>query len=149
MVVTVCSCNHLKDPLERNQDQIFLKGEKLVSDNFSGTAWFSPLIRADTVNTNGVGVVTFEPGARTNWHMHPAGQIILVTDGTGYYQEKGTSKRILRKGDAVKCPANVIHWHGASPNDSFIQVAITGRQNGPTVWGIPVTDKEYLSGQSD
>lgn len=90
-----------------------------------------------------VGNVSFEPNARTNWHLHPGGQILLVLDGTGYYQEKGSLKRVLRKGDVVKCPPNVPHWHGAVPNDSFIQLAITASQNGPTIWLQPVTDLEY------
>lgn len=66
-------------------------------------------------------------------------------DGTGYYQEKGSSKRLLRKGDVVKCPPNVPHWHGASRDQKFIQVAITNTQNGSTVWLQRVTDEEYRS----
>lgn len=78
--------------------------------------------------------------------MHPSGQIILATGGVGYYQEKGSPKRILRKGDVVKCPANTPHWHGASADKEFIQIAITGREKGPTQWLEPVTDQEYLAG---
>lgn len=103
------------------------------------------LMDADSLNSTSVGNVTFEPGARSNWHLHPQGQILLVTNGVGYYQEKGQSKKILRKGDVIKCPPNVPHWHGASPDSEFIQVAITGRENGPTVWLGPVTDEEYNS----
>ncbi|MDF9796230.1 quercetin dioxygenase-like cupin family protein [Catalinimonas alkaloidigena] len=62
----------------------------------------------------------------------------------GYYQEKGSPKRTLEKGDVVKCPPNVPHWHGASADQVFIQIAITGRQNGPTEWLEVVTDEEYL-----
>jgi quercetin dioxygenase-like cupin family protein len=90
-----------------------------------------------------VGNVTFEPGSRSKWHSHPAGQILLAIDGVGYYQEEGQPKKILRKGDAVKCPPNIPHWHGASPDQMFIQVAITSSQNGGTVWMQPVTDEEY------
>src|SRR3546814_16792331 len=103
------------------------------------------LMDADSLNSNSVGNVTFEPGARSNWHLHPAGQILLVTDGVGYYQEKGQPKKILRKGDAIKCPPNTPHWHGASADTAFVQVAITGRENGPNVWLEAVTDEEYHS----
>lgn len=124
--------------------QIFSKGVSIESDHFRGDAWLDVLVMADSVNRNAVGSVTFEPGARTNWHLHPNGQIILSLDGEGYYQEKGSPKRILRKGDVVKCPANVPHWHGASAETMFIQVAITSRVDGPTEWLEPVEDDEYL-----
>lgn len=124
-------------------DTIFPKGIKIGNDNFRGTAWVSFLVRSDSLNQTSVGNVTFEPGARTHWHSHPAGQILLVTGGVGYYQEKGSPKKILRKGDVVKCLPNVPHWHGASPDNKFIQIAITGRENGPTEWLEPVTDAEY------
>ena len=123
--------------------EIFPTGEKIKNDNFTGNAWLQPLIAADNDNQNAVGNVTFEPGARSNWHIHPAGQILLVVDGVGYYQEKGQPKKILRKGDAVKCPPNVAHWHGASADQSFTQLAITGREKGETVWLAAVTDEEY------
>jgi quercetin dioxygenase-like cupin family protein len=66
-------------------------------------------------------------------------------EGEGYYQEKGSEKKILYKGDVVKCPANTPHWHGASPDKEFIQVAITSRVDGPTEWLEAVTDEEYMN----
>ncbi|MCX2740118.1 cupin domain-containing protein [Pontibacter anaerobius] len=129
--------------LETQGKTIFPKGEKIENNNFKGNAFLTMLVQADSINQNSVGSVTFEPGARTNWHSHPNGQIILVLDGEGYYQEKGQQKVILRKGDVVKCPADLPHWHGASAGSEFIQIAITGREKGPTVWLEPVTDEEY------
>ncbi|MGN6435291.1 MAG: (R)-mandelonitrile lyase [Agriterribacter sp.] len=125
---------------------IFERGEKINNANFTGSVWLKNLVQADSMNQNAVGSVTFEPGARTKWHSHPAGQIILVLDGVGYYQEKDQPKKILRKGDVVKCPPGVPHWHGASVDTSFIQVAITSRDSGETAWLEVVTDKEYTSG---
>lgn len=124
-------------------EYVFPRGEQISSDNFTGVVWVNFLVRSDSLNQTSVGNVTFEPGTRTNWHSHPAGQIILATGGVGYYQEKGSQKRILRKGDAVKCPPHVPHWHGASPDQEFVQIAITGREKGPTKWLSPVTDEEY------
>jgi quercetin dioxygenase-like cupin family protein len=126
------------------QELTFAKGEKITNDHFTGNAWVEMLVVADSINRNSVGSVTFEPGARTNWHLHPNGQIILALEGEGYYQEKGSEKKILRKGEVVKCPANTPHWHGASPDAEFIQVAITSRITGPTEWLEPVTEEEYL-----
>lgn len=129
--------------VKEDANTIFPKGEKITNGNFTGNAWLQQLVLPDSSNQAMVGNVSFEPNARTNWHLHPGGQILLVLDGTGYYQEKGSLKRVLRKGDVVKCPPNVPHWHGAVPNDSFIQLAITASQNGPTIWLQPVTDLEY------
>lgn len=143
--LTACS-NHQNEGSLGNKPEelIFPKGEKITNEHFVGNAWLTGLITADSINENAVGSVTFEPGARTNWHLHPAGQIIIATGGVGYYQEQGSPKRTLQKGDVVKCPPNVPHWHGASPDQEFIQIAITGRQNGPTEWLQAVTDEEYL-----
>ena len=127
------------------EEAVFATGQKINNANFTGDAWLQSLITADSSNSIQVGNVTFAPGARTKWHYHPAGQILLVTDGLGYYQEKGSPKRLLRKGDVVKCPPNTPHWHGASRDQAFIQIAITNGQNGPTVWLDPVTDEVYLA----
>lgn len=145
---TIISCSNtdeqVKNSLSAEQDDLlYPKGEKITNSNFIGNAWLTWLVEADSINENSVGSVTFEAGARTNWHLHPAGQIILATGGVGFYQEKDSPKRILEKGDAVKCPPNVPHWHGASPDQEFIQIAITSRQNGPTEWLQAVTDEEY------
>ncbi|HQV61023.1 MAG: carboxymuconolactone decarboxylase family protein [Chitinophagaceae bacterium] len=132
-------------PVTMPDEAVFPIGQKIDNNNFSGTAWLKQLILSDSSNQTAVGNVTFEPGARTNWHLHPGGQILLATGGLGYYQEKGSPKRLLRKGDVVKCPPNVPHWHGASHDQPFIQIAITNNQNGVTVWMQPVTDNEYNS----
>jgi quercetin dioxygenase-like cupin family protein len=122
---------------------IFPKGNKINSANFKGTAYLQMLMEADSLNPTSVGNVTFEAGARTRWHKHPGGQILLVTDGVGYYQEQGQTKKILRKGDVIKCPPNVPHWHGASADTAFVQVAITNRHLGETVWLNEVSDSDY------
>lgn len=122
---------------------VFAKGEKIISKNFTGAVWLQNLVNSDSANDIKVGNVTFEPGARTAWHFHPGGQILLVTIGTGYYQEKGSGKRTLHKGDVIKCPPNLPHWHGASNDDGFVQVAVTATSKGETVWLQPVSNKEY------
>lgn len=139
------SCSQQSDSSQSTPSDalVFPKGQKITNDNFNGNAWLEGLVEADSINQNAVGSVTFEPGARTRWHLHPAGQIILALEGEGYYQEQGQLKRVLRKGDVVKCPPNVPHWHGASADRTFIQIAITGREKGATEWLGHVTDEEY------
>lgn len=134
---TLSSIENIKD------GPIFPKGEKITNNNFIGNAWLQQLKLADSLNSTQVGNVTFEAGARTNWHLHPDGQILLIVDGTGYYQEKGIPKRIIKKGNVITCPANIPHWHGASKDDELIQVAITSARKGATVWLEPVTSEEY------
>ncbi|NOT73517.1 MAG: cupin domain-containing protein [Cyclobacteriaceae bacterium] len=124
-------------------NSVFPKGNKITNNNFTGTAYLQNLMDADSLNPTSVGNVTFEPGARSKWHLHPGGQILLVMDGVGYYQEKGQAKKIIRKGNVVKCPANVLHWHGASVDTAFVQIAITNRHLGETVWQQEVTEVEY------
>lgn len=130
---------------EASTERVFAKGDKITNNNFTGEVWLNSLITADTENQNSVGSVTFAPGARTHWHSHPAGQIILAIDGVGYYQEEGKPKVIVRKGEVMKCPKDMPHWHGASADSAFVQVAITGRENGETMWLKPVTEEEYNS----
>lgn len=143
----ICACNSQKencsDPMETNATLVFSKGDKITNDNFTGATWLNNLVSPDSINQVAVGSVTFEPGSRTNWHSHPAGQIILALEGEGYYQEEGSTKQMLKKGDVVKCPPDKPHWHGASANQTFVQVAITGRERGETLWLQPVTDEEY------
>jgi quercetin dioxygenase-like cupin family protein len=132
-----------RDSNQLDNNSVFPKGAIITNDNFKGTAYLQMIMDADSLNPTSVGSVTFEPGARTKWHMHPGGQILLAIDGVGYYQEKGQPKKILRKGDVIKCPTNVPHWHGASADTAFVQVAITNRHLGETVWLHEVTDDEY------
>jgi quercetin dioxygenase-like cupin family protein len=148
IVYTSCNPSDDKKKVGKNiesKNLIFPKGSKIESDNFHGTAWLHWLVRSDSINHIGSGSVTFEPGARTNWHLHPDGQIIIVIDGVGYYQEEGSKKQILRKGDVVACPPDIPHWHGASADKEFIQIAVTSRLKGPTKWLHPVSEDEYLS----
>jgi quercetin dioxygenase-like cupin family protein len=60
--------------------------------------------------------VRFEPGARNNWHSHSGGQLLFVTEGEGYLQTRGQPPLIIRAGDAVSCPPDEEHWHGATPD---------------------------------
>ena len=97
-----------------------------------------------TVTNTVIGNVYFEPGARSNWHTHPSGQILIITDGIGYHQIKGQPRQTIKKGDVVKCPPNVLHWHGASPDIGMQQMYILPKtEKGIVTWLQKVTDEEY------
>src|SRR4030095_10457891 len=93
---------------------IFPKGEIATINNHTGTVWLNELSTPDSILNYSIAAATFSPGAKLDWHMHPAGQTLLITEGTGYYQEKGKPIRIVHKGDVIKCYPGVAHWHGAS-----------------------------------
>ncbi len=114
------------------------------ADYFTGDARIDPLFPAnDTAHFSGA-YVTFEPGARSAWHTHPAGQHILVTSGVGRVQEWGGPIVEIEPGDVIWCPPGVKHWHGASPTIAMTHLVITGTANGKNVeWMEKVSDAQY------
>lgn len=93
-----------------------------------------------------IGNVTFEPGCRNNWHIHhKGGQILLVTSGSGYYQEWDKPAQALHPGDVVNIPPEVKHWHGAAPDSWFAHLALEVPAEGSSnEWLEPVTDEAYI-----
>ena len=140
-----CKAQAPKQSTTAETTAIFPKGELGPPQNFTGKAWASGLVADDSTYNTLVGNVYFEPGARSNWHIHPAGQMLLITDGVGYHQIKGQPRQTIRKGDVVKCPPNVMHWHGASPDTGMQQIYILpNTEKGIVQWLHPVTDEEYI-----
>ncbi|MFM0349077.1 (R)-mandelonitrile lyase [Paraburkholderia sp. RL17-347-BIC-D] len=104
----------------------------------------SPFKAEEPARTVGA-LVTFEPGARTNWHTHPLGQTLVVTQGVGWTQCEGGPKKEIRAGDIIWCPCQRRHWHGATASTAMAHMAITESLNGKHVdWMEPVTDEQYL-----
>lgn len=124
---------------------IFSKGEKSPNDHHIGTVYLKELNAPDSIFNYSIAVATFEPGSYLFWHIHPGGQILLITQGSGYYQEKGKAKQTVRKGDVIKCLPGVEHWHGSSPESGFTYLATTPAQKGRTIWLQKVTDEQYRS----
>lgn len=114
------------------------------TENFTGRAGVEMLFEALDPSDAGGGSVTFEPGARTAWHSHPGGQILIVTAGTGRVQQWGGPIEEIRPGDVVRIPAGLKHWHGASPQVSMTHIAMTKPRDGATVqWMEKVSDEQY------
>lgn len=127
-----------------NNSVIFPKGEKITNNYFIGTTWLKMLVPDEKIFNCPIGNVTFEPGARNNWHKHPGGQILLITGGKGFYQEEGKQAQILHEGDIVIINPDIKHWHGAAPDSWFAHLAIsTNPEKGEAEWLEPVTDEEY------
>jgi len=133
---------YLEDSLNP-ADSLFGLGEENVNfaKYFIGKSYLKPL------NTKGVNTfnVTFEPKCRNNWHIHhKGGQILLCTNGQGWYQEWGKPAQKLFAGDVVYIAPEVKHWHGACSEEWFTHVAIEiPAENASNEWCEPVTDEEY------
>ena len=114
---------------------------------FTGTVRLDPLFQAkDPTRANGLSV-TFEPGARTAWHSHPLGQILIVTAGCGLVQRRGEPIEEIRPGDVVSISPGEDHWHGATATTSMTHIAIMEQQSGNAVkWKEQVSDEEYQAG---
>ena len=115
---------------------------------FTGTVWMeaSP---ADAAPDAGVFRVSFEPGARTNWHSHPEGQALHIVTGTGRVQRENGPILEIAPGDVVYFAPNERHWHGASPDGPMVHIAINPAtsSSGGTDWQGPVTEEEYADGE--
>jgi quercetin dioxygenase-like cupin family protein len=132
--------------MSEHKTEIFPKGDKAPAEYFTGTAWIKILVPHNAVLNTQIVNVLFEPGARNNWHTHGGGQVLIVTDGVGCYQEKGKPIQIIRKGDVITIAPDIEHWHGASHDNAMTHMAInTNTHKGIVVWLQPVTDKEYNS----
>ena len=113
-------------------------------DHFTGPVRVEMLFEALDVSDASGGYVTFEPGARTAWHSHPGGQILVVTAGVGRVQRWGGPIEAIRAGDVVRIPAGQKHWHGASPEAPMTHLAVTRQRDGTAVaWMEKVSDAQY------
>ena len=129
----------------QNEDRIFPLGKAAPADRFTGAAFINPLVPGNKEPYYcSISDVVFKAGSRNNWHVHQSGQVLLVTAGKGFYQEKGKKAQPLGKGDVVPVPADVEHWHGAAPDCDMTHISINFNLNkGDAVWLGPVTDEEY------
>lgn len=111
---------------------------------FTGTVRVDPLFVAPAPGTVSGALVTFEPGARTDWHTHPAGQMLVVTAGCGRVQQEGHAMQEIRPGDVVTIPANIRHWHGAAPTTAMSHIAVQEQRDGSAVtWMEKVSEAQY------
>lgn len=127
--------------IKRSGSQASGKGP---TEYFTGTVRIDPLFQAPAP-ARALGVsVTFEPGARTAWHVHPLGQSLIVTAGCGLVQSWGGPVEQIRPGDVISCPPGEKHWHGATETTAMTHIAIVEQLDGKAVdWMEKVSDEEY------
>jgi 4-carboxymuconolactone decarboxylase len=128
--------------------QIFRPGSRPVKqappENFTGSVRVAPLFQAHAPASASGSLVTFEPGARTAWHTHPLGQILIVTAGIGRVQRWGDPVEEIQEGDVVWIPPGQKHWHGAAPDSSMAHIGVVEQLDGKEVqWMEKVSDAQY------
>ncbi len=137
-IVFVCMFFCLSTTVFSGEEQLITRaGEqasrKGSSEIFTGNVRIEPVFSPTDGISAGAGMVTFEPGARSNWHTHPAGQQLVVISGVGRTGTWDGKVEEIRAGDVVTCPKGVKHWHGASPNVAMSHLAVTGILDGQNV----------------
>lgn len=133
--------NSTMQMISRAGTQASIKGP---DDWFTGDARIDPLFPSNETAHYSGAYVTFEPGARSAWHTHPAGQHIIVTSGVGRTAVWGGPVVAIKPGDVIWCPPGVKHWHGAAPNTGMTHMVITGSLDDKSVeWEEKVTDAQY------
>lgn len=119
--------------------------EQVGAPRFTGTVWNEALATGAGPDRLHVARVTFAPGARTAWHAHPLGQVLLVEQGLGLVQRDGRPVEVIRSGDTVVIRPGERHWHGATPDQLLMHVAMQGATAADTQadWHEPVGDQDY------
>lgn len=115
-------------------------------ETFSGVVRRDRMFASEPPGNLQTGTVTFEPCARTHWHTHPLGQILIVTSGCGWVQSWGQAKHLVGPGDIIWTPPQEKHWHGATASTAMAHIAITEAVDGKAVdWLEAVSDDQFLS----
>ena len=122
------------------------KSFKGPEDLFTGDVQVDLLFPPNATAHYSGAYVTFQPGARTAWHFHPAGQHMIVISGVGLTGTRDGKIFEIKAGDAVWCPPDIDHWHGATPDAPMTHLVITGVLDGKNViWKEKVTDEQYYA----
>lgn len=121
-----------------------IEASKRSQDTFTGDVSSMMLAPQREDSRLSAGFVMFQPGARTNWHTHPYGQLLIILEGRGLVQEWDGQTQQVSAGDLVWCPAGVKHWHGADQDSAMSHYALQEELDGsPVTWMEKVTDEQY------
>lgn len=144
LLLLTTACNNQTDRNMKDQTEPVLGLGEVVTENFTGQAWLRMLSTQADVYDCTIYNVTFAPSSRNYWHTHSQGQVLICTEGVGYYQQKDMPAQRLESGMVVHIPAGAVHWHGAGPNGYFTHMGITPKASQNSVdWMAEVTNEEY------
>ncbi|MHA6249555.1 cupin domain-containing protein [Pontibacter sp. CAU 1760] len=144
LFIPVLLASALFTQVKAQDSPVFPKGEiGKNTANYTGTIWLNELNEPYKNFNFSIAAATYAPASKLDWHIHPGGQILLITEGTGYYQEKGKPAQTVQKGDVIKSLPGVEHWHAAAPKSTFAYVAVSPARKGKTKWLQRVSEEEY------
>jgi quercetin dioxygenase-like cupin family protein len=113
---------------------------------FTGKAFIKTLVAADEITNCNISDVYFEAGCRNHWHTHPSNQVLIIKEGTCYFQEAGGPVQKITAGRVINILPGIKHWHGAAPGAAMVHIAINiNTDKGLVEWMEPVTDEQYNS----
>jgi len=118
------------------------EGVKAPNTNYIGEAWLNSLVQAGGDINYNITKATFRANSTLDWHKHSTSQVIIITEGEGYYQERWKEPVLLKKGDVIKCDKETEHWHTSTKDKSVTYLAIYGGTQ-PTVWTEKLTQEYY------
>lgn len=155
VILSLCTVTTMANEVLQKEKNMIVKTKEMrqaiegPADYFTGKVWIDPLhLEAKDPSRLTSALVTFEPGARTNWHTHPLGQLLIVISGQGWTQCEGGERVEVHEGDTIWCPPGHKHWHGATSTSSMSHIAVQEMLDGTNVnWMEPVSDQDYLLGQ--
>lgn len=114
------------------------------AEYFTGKAFVKTIVAADVLTNCNISEVAFDAGSRNHWHTHPSNQILMIKEGTCYYQEEGGLLQKVNPGEVINILPGVKHWHGASPNEPMFHIAINiNTDRGMVNWMEAVTEEVY------
>jgi quercetin dioxygenase-like cupin family protein len=107
------------------------------AEHYTGDVWQDPLAAPDDGTGLSMQRVHFSPGAHTNWHRHPRGQVLTVLEGVGRIQARGDQVRVIRAGQTAICPGDEWHWHGAGPGTMMTMIGVQAADDDGrfVIWG--------------
>lgn len=149
VLASVLAAPALAQPAAATQEMLITRAGSQPSSRgpaqyFTGSVRVDPLFGAQPPSATTGAYVHFEPGARSAWHTHPAGQVLVVTAGSGRVQQWGGPVREIGTGDVIRTPPGVKHWHGAAPSTGITHIAIQNAVDGRNVeWLEKVSDEQY------
>ena len=118
------------------------EGAKAPNTHYIGEAWLNSVLQGDSELNYNITKATFRKNSTLDWHKHATPQILIILEGEGYYQEKGKDPISIKKGDVLRCPKDVEHWHTASKESLVTYLAIYDGSK-PTVWTDKLTQEYY------
>ena len=141
MAFVLCAVACASLSAQSSYDSLFPRGTKAPNVHHTGDVWLYHPEADPEYHPFAMAVATMAAGAKLDWHLHPAGQRLIVLEGVGYYQERGDSVRLMLRGQTIDCPPGVEHWHAASADESVIYLAVSARSS--TEWKEPVSEEAY------